>query len=249
MDDLTEADDEPAIQPQVGVPTDWVATFENSQEARRLAELEADRELLDRLMWGGYTGPEYEVFAERLVRYGLTVMTAWCRSGAIFNKCAQKGWTVENPVRIDPDEVEGVANATVGVAIVKFRETVLIPAVWDHRKGASLKTFFIGQCLLRFLNEHRRWQRSKQRSVPVARDPAAVLDPPSTDRRPDESVIAAEGYTSALDDLTEDPQTRAVCFYKAEGYGDEEIAELTGLSVASVKSRLYRLRKKEQRSA
>lgn len=39
-----------------------LAEFSDTDDARRIAALEADRDLLDRLIWARYAGPEYEIF-------------------------------------------------------------------------------------------------------------------------------------------------------------------------------------------
>lgn len=157
------------LQPLIGhVPEHWLHGVANA-EARGLAELTADRELLDRLMWEGYAGPDYERFADRLARYGYAVVNAWCLKGLIFSRCADKGWTLPR-ARITPDDATELAAETVTIALVKFRETVLIPRKWDPAKGASLNTFFVGQCLLRFLNVYRRWHR-ETRPLQLAEDP------------------------------------------------------------------------------
>src|SRR5215204_6954422 len=77
----------------VQVPGEWLRDVAPA-EARRLSELIADKDLLDRLMWSGYSGPEYEPFAERLARYGYAVVAAWCAKGLIFRHCAAKGLSV-----------------------------------------------------------------------------------------------------------------------------------------------------------
>jgi hypothetical protein len=35
---------------------------------------------------------------------------------------------------------------------------------WDPKKGASIKTFFIGQCLIRFVNVYNRWRDNDRRN-------------------------------------------------------------------------------------
>lgn len=249
MDEGTEPGDEPALQPVGTVPRSWLASFETSDEAKRVAALEADRDLLYLLMWSGYSGDDYEMFAERLARYGVSVITAWCLSGSIFSKCAAKGWTIENQVPISRDDAQELAYETVAVALHKFRETVLIPRVWDPKRGASIKTFFIGQCLLRFLNEYRRWWRSERRSVAVWADPAVAAGVQSRDGLPGDELEEYERYSELLARLGDDAETHELALYKSEGFSDEEIAELCGLSVPSVKSRFYRMRRKVHKGA
>lgn len=142
-----------ALQPPMGalVPAGWLEEFADSEEARHLAALEADRELVERLMWAAYAGPEWEVFQTRLIAYGYQVLFRWLRSGAIFNRCWDKGYPLKrNPRSRELDEARSLAGETVVLAVRSFRETVLIPRVWRPDRKASLNTFFVGQCLIRF---------------------------------------------------------------------------------------------------
>ena len=58
---------------------------------------------------------------------------------------------------INPDTVEELAQETVAKALRHFHDDVLVPGKWDYRRGATLRTYFIGQCLIRFANVYRRW--------------------------------------------------------------------------------------------
>lgn len=224
------------------VPSAWLSPFEGSEEARRLAELQGDLDLVDELMLAGYDGPLYVAFADRLARYGIAVIGAWCHSGLIFRRCAEKGWQLE-PVRFATEDAEALAFETVAVALAKFRTTVLVPRKWDPTKGASLKTYFIGQCLLRFTNVFRSWNRERHRWAPVVSDPDAGVSRAGSDS-PLGVIVEAETLAELLDQVA-DPRTRAIVLYKAEDYSNEEIADLCGVSVSVVKSRLYRLQRKE----
>lgn len=236
------------LQPLVGhVPEQWLHGVADA-EARRLAELTADRDLLDRLMWGSYAGPDYERFADRLVRYGYAVIHAWCLKGLIFIRCADKGWTLPR-ARITADDAAELAAETVTIALVKFRETVLIPRKWDPAKGASLNTFFVGQCLLRFLNVYRRWHRETQ-PLPLAEDPDTD---PSFERADHDLSVDPEHRcllrVEAHDALhaIEDELDRAIAVFKAEGRTNAEIAELCQVSLSVVKTRYHRLQQRKDR--
>ncbi len=50
-----------------------------------------------------------------------------------------------------------MAGEVVTVALAPFRDEVLLPGLWDPAKGASLTTYFVGQCILRFPNVYRSW--------------------------------------------------------------------------------------------
>lgn len=236
------------LQPLVGhVPEQWVHGVAEA-EAHRLAELTADRDLVDRLMWAGYAGRDYERFADRLARYGYAVIHAWCLKGLIFSRCADKGWTLPR-ARITPDDAAELAAETVAIALVKFRETVLIPRKWDPAKGASLNTFFVGQCLLRFLNVYRCWHRETR--------PLHLAEDSDTDRsfeRSDTDLSVDPEHRGLLrvearDALhaIEDELDRAIAVFKAEGRTNAEIAELCQVSLSVVKTRYHRLQQRKDR--
>lgn len=234
------------LQPLVGhVPEQWLQGVADA-EARRLAELTADRDLLDRLMWAGYGGREYERFADRLARYGYAVIHAWCLKG--LSRCADKGWTVPR-ARITPDDAAELAAETVTIALVKFRETVLVPRKWDPAKGASLNTFFVGQCLLRFLNVYRRWHR-ETRPLHLAEDPVTDSSFERADRDPSldpehRGVLRVEAR-DALEAI-DDELDRAIAVFKADGRTNDEIAELCQVSLSVVKTRYHRLQQRKDR--
>lgn len=244
--------EEPATTTASGAPTVprlWLVDFEDTGEAQRLARLEADLRLVDRAMWAGYAGKDWEVIVERLVGYGLRVMTAWIVTGRIFSKCDSKGYGLE---RFDGPErreaAEDLAQETVAIAIVKFRDTVLIPRKWDPNRGASLSTFFIGQCLLRFPNVWRAWlplgnhladQRQLNECLVLSADHR--VDRASRPSDPAQIVLDLVDAAEQLADV--DPKTLEVAYYRHVcDYTWDEVADLTGLSVSAAKSRLYRLK-------
>jgi len=44
-----------------------------------------------------------------------------------------------------------------------FIGEVLKPGKWDYRRGATLKTYFIGACLLQFANVFHLWATGQRR--------------------------------------------------------------------------------------
>ena len=88
---------------------------EVDEEAQRAAEsLErrmADLELRNDLALTGFTGPQWDRFAEELARYGRAVMKAWCYSGEIFNQCRKRNCNPGTaPQDWTEDDREGVAD-------------------------------------------------------------------------------------------------------------------------------------------
>jgi hypothetical protein len=138
--------------------------------AERRSRLAGDAELVEELRRDGFAGPQWDYFANELARYGLAVIRAWIRKGDIDGKCAEKGFhTTPLPPEMCSDEVAvgSIADETVAEALVAFRDDILARGVWDPDKGASLRTFFIGQCLLQYRNAASRWLRQQHDETPI----------------------------------------------------------------------------------
>ena len=219
----------------------WVGEFADSREAR----LAADADLLTQVMFEGFQGPAWDRMAQRLVAYGLVVVKSWLRRGVIFDRCAAKGWGIRNaqPGGIpDEDDVAGLAHETVWRAVLAYRDNVLIPGRWDPRKGANLTTYFIGQCLFQFPNVYKRWWRERKHQEVPDQGTFEQLDRTNKPIGPVTGLITHSRIRKGLEHA--DNTDREILGWYAGGYTYEEIAELTGVKVGTIKSRIHRLRKK-----
>jgi DNA-directed RNA polymerase specialized sigma24 family protein len=192
-----------------------------------------------RLSVEGFEGTAWREVSRALAEYGHAVILAWILTGMIFEKCRSKGvgGGLARPLGwIVRQEAEDLTQDTVAEAIVHFRDQVLSRGRWNPARGASLSTFFVGNCLLQFPNLYRRWWRgqAKRRALPLeaAVDPLAIRDPE------EEAVerVQIEATLRALDQLT-----RRAVRLRAMGFSIEEIAKLTETTPKAVESRLYRL--------
>lgn len=201
-------------------PRRWLDPFDETSEARRVAELEArlsgDVELVSRLMFAGYDGPEWIEVADRLARYGLRVIEAWILDGTIVVRCRQKNlaapWSHRCASR---QEAEVLAADTVSTALLRFRDGVLIPGKWRADRGASLSTYFVGQCLLRWANVFYAWQRESRRTLPQ--------------ESPLERAWEVDDHLQVLDrrqavDLRDDPLVARVLVLRQAGYSWDELS-------------------------
>lgn len=241
------------LQPIAPVPATDLVEFDPTAEAQRLRRLEADRDLLDHLMIRSYRGREWDEFTDILVRYGITVIRSWARSGVIFERCAARQRPCCGRINIvDHDEADEVAIETVAAAWRYFETHVLRGRRWDHTKGASIKTFFIGACVLFFSRPYARWYRHERQRASLdlpPRDVPAVDDP----SLPGRLLIQDETLEQLL--VGTPAKTAEIMRYIAyEGLTYAEIAELCDTTVDAVKQRVTRFRRdhphlKEQRSA
>lgn len=240
----------PGVQPGKGespaldVPESWLADPAFDKPAADLDRLAGDLDLYNTLALSRFCGPSYDYFADELARYGLAVIGAWVRTGLIFSKCRERGLGGLPPAEweLQADDVEELTNETVGLAVVKFREKVLLEKRWDPRKGASLRTYFIGQCLIRFPNVYRAWLRQeaeRRARVEITEDLHPRVHP----------------HTLALDDMhaqdelskVEDDRVRVALIYTAAGWRQWEIAQELGVSEKTVERMLAHHRQRIQR--
>lgn len=238
------------------VSDDELADVEDRRKAEHLARLAADQELINELQWSGFSGPGWDRhLGLALAEYGLPVISAWLATGIIVQKCREKhlrGVQALPSRGLAPDEVAELANLVVGEALISFRDQVLKRHLWDSQRGASLKTYFIGHCCIRFISIYRRW-KSEEHESPAARD-RAIAD--ATDRSspriaaavPEAAVVRAEGYAEVASSIL-DPLTRNIFKLKANDYTDAEIAALLDVTVSNVKSRLYSYRRAQKASS
>jgi DNA-directed RNA polymerase specialized sigma24 family protein len=226
----------PAIQ-----PVDPGRVF--AREAEPLDRLSADVELIDRLMWAGYDGPEWKLFRTALAQYGVAVLYRWTLSGRIFVECERKGLgALPRRKHHDRDDALGIAGETVARAFLFFRDRVLVKGVWDPARGASVRTYFVGACVLHFPNEYRRalgGERLGQHHSLAGEDDMAIWEG-SYFSRPDARAELASDFRAIRD-----TKTREIVLLKADGYAEREIARMLGTSRKAVESRLYRLHQRK----
>ena len=229
---------------------------DNTEIARQLQRL-ADQEIINFLALQGFdeSTPEWQEFSWVLAEYGHSVMTAWLVTGNIRKMAAAHnngagvyGLTkVPEGLRLSKEEAHDVAMDIVINAINKFRTRTLMhpdqSKRWNAGGGASLKTFFIGRCLMEFPDAYRTWAKTQPRHHVLF--PDMNPDGVETLDAPDQQAITALETDNALEQLPHDVQN--MFKLAAAGYKYTEIAELlstptTPCTEASVRSKMSRAR-------
>jgi DNA-directed RNA polymerase specialized sigma24 family protein len=203
--------------------------------------LRADEQLHDRLRAVVCAGPLWNQVAVELVRYGWSVMSAWLNTGIIANKCWEKGRPVELPHDWTIQDREDLVSDAVAEGLEMFRQAVLTDR-WKPEKGASLRTYFLGSCVLAFPNVLRRWNSDRRRysraGVRWAREPTEH----GFGVEPVELLVAVHALKSLIGDENQrDQAIRFLCFH---GYTPMEIAEILGMKPGAVNTALYRMRRR-----
>lgn len=231
------------VQPDVGgpVPAGWLDEYELTESGQRVDRLVADQDLITTLALQRYEGPDYDVFQTELAKYGIDVMVGWIVRGVIFARCRERGSGGLPPPpdgwNRDRETVEELAFETVAKALWHFRRDVLLKNRWVSSGGATLKTFFVGQCLFRFANVYRAWHKSELRRSPVvdAHDALAMTD--QAEDGPEDVAVARREIVRGLR-IVKDERVRAALVLTAEGLPQWQIANRLGVTEKTVERML-----------
>ena len=222
--------------------------FADTAQAEHIRRLEADQTLVLRLNLEGFNGPTWERLSRALVEYGVAVMAAWISTGIVYAKLKRLGIRVApastNGRPMSDVDLDELAFETVAEATLSFR-TILAAGKWNPGRGATLATFFVGNCLLRFPNVLRDWKKERERHSGVRSLDDPSLRPPSL--RSAELVVIEQWSEADLEKRVfasaKAGRDQEVLKLLAHGYSLPEIAELTGLGYRQVSNRVYRIRK------
>lgn len=201
--------------------------------------LRYDEELVLTLQLYQWTDEAWGLFADWIAGYGYNVITGWIFNKAIYSKMSNIGRPITRcpDEWLDEHEVTGLAQDTVAAAIAEFRR-LLMGNVWDAGKGASLRTYFVGQCLRQFANIYRSWHLAKEREGKLRGD-LTVDDIHAPD--PVE-VVARRAEAERV--LHQMPETTARIFeMHAQEFTHAEIADELGLTNAKAVENIIRREK------
>ena len=226
----------------------WLQT-EHLSDSERLDRLAGDAELEADLRAQGFEGEDWDFIANELARYGVAVLSGWMRDGVIHDRLAEQNVKAPHlPLSVtqDRDAREAIAMDAVADALNKFREKVLIAGVWDPTKGASLKTFFIGQCKFRYANAVRRWEKG---GLDLDADELPTTETGTLEWHRvtgvEDDVIRTVTAQAILEGASNERAARALAMDACK-YPNAEIAADLGMTTEAVKSLLRRERTRVQ---
>lgn len=213
----------------------WLDDTEFSSSTEKLERLLGDQDLLLNLQLNQYSEKSWAPVAEELARYGLAVIGSWLRRRTIFVKVKKRTtYGLPTPPETwldDAHVVRHLTDETVVLALNYFKDKVLKENKWDVLKGASIKTFFIGQCLFQFANVYSAWFREEQerRDSEYFADDDELGYLRGSVRGTEDSVLARSDLDEALRKISSE-SARAAFILKAQGYRYQEIASKLGLA-------------------
>ena len=253
---------QPGVSGGEAIPATWLNGFDSESrdldralaDLRRKERLAADVDLLTWLALHRFAGRAYERFAEELAKYGYAVMIAWIKKGIILGRCRQRGLggLSEPPVGAfaRPDVADELAGETVAKALRHFRDDVLMKGKWDPTRGATIKTYFIGQCLIRFPNIYRSWHANEARPDAVLVDNNDLLEDLAGAGGVDPADLAVirQEIETRFDDIS-DERLKAAFMLTAAGLSQREIGGVLGMTEKAVERMLAYYRQRNTRKA
>jgi hypothetical protein len=221
--------------------------------AGNLARREEDRELIAKLAKSNFEGPAQELFETELAAYGYPVMMAWTRTGEIVKKAAGKGRPLSIPsggLGWSREDRSELSSETVARAVDFFREKILRGGTWDHTRGATIKTYFVGACLFQFPNVYQLWQAERRR---WNSRPTVSIDDPDVPGLPyqipgdddtEHRVIARNQLQQVMAELADKyPDLHQIVKMWLDGYTDAQAAKRLGVTPRTVEGQWHRFRR------
>ncbi|MGV9667460.1 hypothetical protein [Nocardia niigatensis] len=124
----------------------------------------AEHELFELVRKAGFEGPAWKLLADNLVRHALAVLGPWVRSGWIFSVAEQKRMplrpTTQERLLVETRFAEDFVQETVTRALERFRRNARDGDGWNAESGLGLGSYFIGACVLAFVEHFRRCRRT-----------------------------------------------------------------------------------------
>jgi len=192
-----------------------------------------DVQLAEHLRKEGFDSRVGHAVLQRLMRYGLGVLTGWMNSGAIWDHVPGGGvanWS--------ESQAHDLRVTTVTDAVMAFKQQIL-DGTWDPKR-ASLRTWFIGGCKYKFVDAYRASGLAKNRCVPMENIPY-----PRIGQDPEVTAVQRDTIAFRMKDLS--PRLQRILYLKSEGYKVPQIAHLLGTTDSAVEGALYRYKQKATR--
>lgn len=196
-----------------------------------LSRLRADMRLRDKLAAQGFTGNDYDVFADNLARYGYQLMWAWLGKGYIFTRCREFHIDLR-PAPIPVDERDDLVQDVVSNALNTFLQKGLAQGGWQPERGASMRTYFTRAICYQFANSWRRRLKAAGHSLVESLEDSRI-DIECPNPGPEEIVVTRDEIRRGLADILHE-RARCAIALRADGYSYQEIAEIIGISVRAV---------------
>jgi hypothetical protein len=220
------------------------------RELRRAERLRADQLLVEAVLDQGLNGSRHRALEHELITYAVPVLQQLLADGRLVSKATQLGAPPASPdawLYFTEEDRREFAHDMIASALPRFTKVVFEERRWTPGRGASLKTYFVNACILKFARLQAQWldYRRAVRPSGLEFDPdafASAADPAAT-------VIIQDEVRQLLSKIKDD-RLRETMVLRGAGWTAENAARAAGMTPKSAEGKLARLRKdlKEERA-
>lgn len=227
------------------VPSNATAVLETTERERARAEqLRADQLLVEAVLQEGPGGPRHRALEDALIRYSVAVLRHLLASGRVADTATRLGRppTPHDAWRdFTEDDRQEFAMEMIARALPAFNTAVFEDRRWAPGREASLKTYFVNECILQFARLQRQWLEGRQATRPTGLE----IDPKSDVVTPDpaDTVIKQDEVRRLLSQI-EDERLRELLMLRGAGWSATKAANMVGLPPKAAEDRLARFRKR-----
>lgn len=235
-----------------------------SSDKERIGQIEVDRRLVELLASTGYEGERFEKafpkLSGRMISYAHPIIGLWVRDGRIFGECLKYRGRISPAAAAaaamwTKSERDDAVLDTLVRGVDFFLEYGLRKGKWDHRRGATLATYFVGACVCCFAKVcNDRWKQEQLKEAFIHSGPRIelvdgdgdidlaeyVVDP---GMGPAELAVLRAEAASAYSKIT-DPKVRDVLAMRMAGMTQAAAASEVGMTAKAVERRLHTQRHK-----
>ncbi|TQM81393.1 hypothetical protein FHX81_3758 [Saccharothrix saharensis] len=242
------------------------ATAAPLPDAERIRRLDQDRRLVEALRSTDFEGPRFEAayrkLRQALLEYAYPVVGSLINTGTIFAKTSRYRQPLSRDAQAaamlwTAEERHDAIDDSIAWGSAFFLEYGLKRGKWDHRRGATLSTYFVGACICGFIGvcndrwKHRQLELAFVQSAPHRETEAGVhedvlhsIPARGLDGRDPAEVAAARDEVARAMSKIKSVEVREALLLQADGMTQAEAAGVVGLSPKGLERRLSHQRSK-----
>jgi RNA polymerase sigma factor (sigma-70 family) len=207
--------------------------------------LRSEQELLERLRAADFDGPLARHLEADLWRYGWNCLRKWMKDGTIVARCHTRDVRLKyfdqevTELQRSAELREELAAAALAEAVMYFMDYSLKRGYWKPHKGASMRTYFINDCLYKFRDAFNAWARPRRRQMEALAD--TILDLGRAQANFEEQAELRDAVRRVLQRSPAEAAAIVALLYCGP-CTQKEIGAQLNLSVRSVEGYLRRMR-------
>jgi DNA-directed RNA polymerase specialized sigma24 family protein len=219
-----------------------------TRDVEHAEQLAADAAYVRRFRETNCLSDEFRNWLTDLINSTTRLLISWCKRGLIFKKTHATLWprTGEGMASWDKTELLSLVGEVQARAAIMLRDRGIRGGLWDPKKGATLRGYFLRGCIRMFASFWPTWSRQHEHWAQLQVHPDIL----QLNESPTYDFTGYEFDHGSLIGLLSRKLTNEqfeVLAAKAEGYTNEQMAEMFGVSPNAIAQRLRRARREAKK--